>query len=751
MRKRPSTPAHPIVAPLALALLLAPACGGLQEDEPPLGAADTLDGPFVPIYREMTGEIESAMQALTGAGSGDGVRASTGSRHFYLAVHKQELGARWFLSAYLSQMHPGAVAAGAGASLGTRIVSFRVQNGKLFLFDAADGNVWSETFRPEVLLEAYPIVEGFAPFEKLRHASDYVLIDPAAGLNRFNLLTDGGSPIAVELTFSQRFRRLADGATFDQVFTGVETALVTVQPDVALEQTVRVAGTLSLALRRYAEGEGYLPTPLPPLPHYFPSAPRRVPGTGEEVEVANKWNIHPGGAPIVWAISPVAEKVRQDPALADIDFAGAIARGIEAWNEAFGFPALAARPARPDEGHGDDDVNYFIFDTDQTFTAAFADTRSNPNTGEIRGASVFFPLGFLGAVPPAPAGHALGEEPPAPPAARPPAAGLRWGSLKRESLCDLPMPDLAEVLAAAPTGAEAAALSQKERIERYFSSIASHEIGHTLGLRHNFKGSLRPPSSSVMEYLVAEADITMAGRPGSYDIAAIRHLYGLSPDLPADPFCTDEDLSADPDCRTFDRGEKPFSDWVVPRYKAAIEPFLGGQANSFVLSRMDNLIQFVRYGTVPDGRKAAWDTLIAPIKAPLAVPPGAPANFAARVSGVARSALSRLFLPLDRPPPFPGHPPLPPIPAPPLHASLVPGAVAELGANLLDVDDLRAFVVRRLAADILKRMQRVEALAVLTEARDALTAKLPTLAGPVALETRDLLNRVERYVDSYFD
>ena len=108
-----------------------------------------LDGPFVPIYREMTGEIESAVQALAGGSdAGDAVRGSGGGRHFYLAVHKQELGARWFLSAYLTQIHPGGVGSGAGASLGTRIVSFRVQNGKLFLFDAADGNVWSETFRP---------------------------------------------------------------------------------------------------------------------------------------------------------------------------------------------------------------------------------------------------------------------------------------------------------------------------------------------------------------------------------------------------------------------------------------------------------------------------------------------------------------------------------------------------------------------------------------------------------------------------
>jgi hypothetical protein len=765
MTKTPSAfPARPSFLPsfppscrpaLAALIVAATACGGLQQGEPPTGTEPSLEGPFVPIYRQMTGEIQNAVQALSGEEGGEGgdpVLGGSSSRHFYLAVHKQELGERWFLSAFLSQIHPGAVPGGAGASMGTRIVSFRIQNGKLFLFDVADGNVWSETFRPEVLLEAYPIVQGFAAFEQLPQASDYVLIDPAGGLNRFNLMTDVGVPIKVELTFSQRFRKLPDGATFDQVFTGIETFLLTVQPDVAVEQTARVAGTLTVALRRYQEGPGYTPTAMPPREHYFRSDPRRTPGTGETVEVAARWAIRPGAPPIVWSISPVAERVRQDPALADIDFVGAVKTGIESWNHAFGFPALEARLAEEGESHGDDDVNYFIFDSDQSFPAAFADWRSNPNTGEIRGASVFFPLGFLSAVPPPAPTVSVDEpaEPPLPGPHLPVPGGLRWGNLKRESLCDLTLPSLAEVLSAeAPVDAPAA--TYKEKVERYFASIAAHEIGHTLGLRHNFKGSLRPVSSSVMDYLVADDHIAVAGQPQSYDIAAIRYLYGLSADLPADPFCTDDDLQPDPDCRTFDRGQDPFSDWVVPRYRQAVEPFIKGTSASFVISRVDNLIQYVRVGAVPDGRRQAWETLIAPIKAPLETPPDAPPTFAARVNSVARLVFSRLFLPVERGSPFPGHPPLPPIPAPPLHASLVPAAAAELGANLLDVDRLRSFAVRRLAADILKRMQRIEALAVLTQSRDHLAETLPGLSGPVALETQDLLNRVQRYVSSYFE
>src|SRR3954468_23311241 len=142
---------------------------------------------------------------------------------FYLAINKSELGKKYFLSAYLTQYFPGAVGYGAARSMGTRVVTFRVQNGKLIVFDAADGKKVSNTFDPSLIVDAYPIVEGVLTGT---NAANYVVFDPSAGLNQFGALSDafaqGSYPVKfnIELSYLQRYRKITDGVTFEQVFTG---------------------------------------------------------------------------------------------------------------------------------------------------------------------------------------------------------------------------------------------------------------------------------------------------------------------------------------------------------------------------------------------------------------------------------------------------------------------------------------------------------------------------------------------------
>ena len=142
-------------------------------------------------------------------------------------------------------------------------------------------------------------------------------------------------------------------------------------------------------------------------------------------------------------------------------------------------------------------MNYLIYDADPTVGYAFANWRTNPNTGEIRGASVYF-NGALRATRPLDAFDARASRPePARRQRRPPApaaAALRLAACPVPSRCAT-WHASAWRAARLRRSASACPPTRKEKVELYLTHIVAHEIGHTLGLRHNFKGSLLPPST----------------------------------------------------------------------------------------------------------------------------------------------------------------------------------------------------------------------------------------------------------------
>jgi hypothetical protein len=734
-----------LAAPLLLAL-----AAGCVADEPPSvfpmpvpGATELppLEGPFVPIYRE---DVPGTSQPLRGEGAVVRTTSALNDRaeqDFYLAINKKELGQRWFLSSYLVQTDFGEQA----WSLGTDVVSFRVQNGKLFIFRAEKGLEISETLKPEFIIEAYPLATGVKTFEKLPNASDYVLFDPAAGLNRFAVLGEIELNVTINLVFSQKFRKISDGVTFEQVWSGTVN-----YPG---EPPTRLAGTLGLGMRRYKEGDGFKPMPLPKAPHYFASQPRVIKDEAALGAFAVKWNIKPDGPPVQWVISGLADKLRREPRLAEFDFVSAIKSGIESWNQVFGFRALEARLAREDEAPGQDDVNYFIFDSLRVADAAYADFRHNPNTGEIRGASVYFPLGRIeGDIPPVDGGEGQAQptgDMEVPPGLIAADTGgkrrkvLKWSGTEIASACDLGLHSLERVKEQAMSG-EGRGISRKEFVERYVAAIAAHEVGHTLGLRHNFKGSLLPPSSSIMEYLPTLEKVELGASPGSYDVEAIRYLYGLSPMPPTLPFCTDDDANLDPECRRWDKGTMPLTQYFVPWYGSVAALFLQGALPPRMVAFVDQMVPHVRGAADPGAREAAYKAAVAPLKA--AVGPMVRADIR---DFLTHEVLQRLFL---RPLPvvLPSTPKELTAPRRPMEPVLS-AAVADVKAFLIDADGSRAMQIRRESADLLHTFQHASGYAALSEAREAISAKLPMLTGAPAIETMDLLKRIQRHLDMYFN
>ncbi|PZR12002.1 MAG: hypothetical protein DI536_16900 [Archangium gephyra] len=337
--------------------------------------------------------VARTSQALTSDGGPNG---AVGSENFYLAINKSQLEQRYFLSAYLTQWHPAENT--PVHSLGTRVVTFKLQNDKLFVFDATDGAKWSDVLDPQRVVEAWPVVTDYAPFNSQAGSSNYVLVDPSAGLNRFDAVSDviGANyqmRFEVELAFLQRYRALADGVSWEQVFTGYSN--VPAPGVLGWDQPFRGSGTMSLSLRRYAEGAGFTSTELTTR-HFFESAnPQYVANEARVRRNVVKWNLKPGMQPIPWRITKSIERLEADPRLAGVDVRGAISRGVTKWNDAFGFPVFSVVTTGADDSFGDDDKNFIVVDPNPGAGLAFANWRENPNTGEIRGASVYFSSIFV--------------------------------------------------------------------------------------------------------------------------------------------------------------------------------------------------------------------------------------------------------------------------------------------------------------------------------------------------------------------
>jgi hypothetical protein len=719
---------------------------------------DTLvaNDPFVAIAREgseaRARAVAEVKESLLAAPPPVG-QAPGRSNEFYLAISKAELGNRWFMSGYLGQYYPGGVAAGAAMSLGTRVVSFRIQNGKVFVFDVDDRKKVSGTFDPQVVVDAYPIVTDYEPFNRLPNASQYILVDPSAGLNDFDVVSDfnargqSAARFKVELSFVQRFRRIADGATFEEVFTGYSEA-----PDPTRQEpgdpppldtnVFRASGTLGIALRRYQEGQGFVQTPVVQsatgFDHYFRSDPRLVPNEGLALQSSIKWNIHAGMKPIQWVISDQVIGVQQR--YPQYDVIGALKAGIENWNEVFGFQVFEARVASTGQSFADDDVNYFIYDEDPSNGFAFADWRSNPNTGEVRGASVYYNSIWLTDADTLFESDFAGK---LPTRVRRPTPTVRWKPMIARHACTLEAPSFrgGYVPEALPS-----ALTKKEKVEQFLTHIALHEIGHILGLRHNFKGSLVPASTSCMDYLDDPGSIALS-HPGSYDHAAVKYLYGLSNALPEDPFCTDEELELDTNCNVFDTTADPLEGHYVPRYRAAFAGALAGTPLSTAAenSRINGVLQFVRAGDTSAIKAAAFAHAIAPVKVDPARTPVPDLATAALIDGWERRVLSRLVL--DAPQSrgyFVADPDVG-------DAVLGPLLTAEVKALLLNGDGIRSYKSRRASVDMLKKVQSPAAYAALRDAKAALEASLPSAPPDEVLDLEDLIARIDRAITPYYD
>ncbi|MCE5269618.1 MAG: zinc-dependent metalloprotease [Planctomycetaceae bacterium] len=373
---------------------------------------------------------------------------------------------------------------------------------------------------------------------------------------------------------------------------------------------------------------GYQPRLADDRVGHFLSVIKDYSKTGQDdqfVRYINRWDLRKvePNAKVSPPVTPVIFWIEKT---VPYKFRGAVREGILEWNKAFekaGFANAIEVRQQPDDATWDpEDINYNTFrwiTSDAGF--AMGPSRVNPFTGQILDADIIFDASFIESwnrqldfnKPPLGAGsqHALNRVP-------------TLDSLLGESasaLAPLGHDDCAACQYARGMGeqltlgrmamaAHGKSLS-KEQIDKFLAdgvkSVVIHEVGHTLGLRHNFKASnlwtmeeLNDPAktrdvglaASVMDYM--PVNISPKGRKqgdffslvvGPYDNWAIEYAYkpiAGGPDAeaaelrkiasrdtePALQYATDDDVhgpAPDPRANLHDMSKDPieFAQWRI--------------------------------------------------------------------------------------------------------------------------------------------------------------------------------------------
>jgi len=370
---------------------------------------------------------------------------------------------------------------------------------------------------------------------------------------------------------------------------------------------------------------------------------------------------------------------------------------------------------------------------------AFADFQANPNTGEALSGSVYLSGVFFDVYVPEPeAEDGAGQDDQEARAAAP-RRSFTWGDAPPAiPVCRYP--------ALRARAASEATPEFFEQGDRYMQHVITHEFGHVLGLRHNFKGSLIPPTSSVMDYLMLEERAAQPA-PGPYDVDAIRYFYHLSDAPPAQPFCTDEDLALDPTCAMFDRGVDPLHQAWIVYYRETIQALLdAGDAPAELDSAgLNELLAFARDGADGSVPQADRREALAVALEPTAVPGHADSARVDVANTVAELVLRRTVLD-----------------APELRGDITfdvtdPEVIEPLsqaaGTIVRNAEGVRPDSLRRTAIDVLAGLQSTIALGELRKSEQVLKDELAHLRSAYAedaLLIQDLLERIEAATSPYF-